>query len=171
MAVQAPSATVGDVPPPADALPGATIIEFNDFIQNAGLGKNRNPLADNPGKVEDLAVAFYRLNEDPKQSPNLQVDEGDDYSFLMDLLDDKRVLADCDLALALLRVMKVLSRKLSNRCNMEQEDIETIAKYLRNTESTSVTVRAPTPSSATLHEEGGRRGGCSWNPGTFALSD
>ena len=87
-------------------------------------------------------MAFYKLNEDPKQSPNLMVDDGDDYSFLMDLLDDKRVLTDCDLALALLRVMKVLSRKLSNRCNMEQEDIETISKYLRNTESTSVTVVA-----------------------------
>ena len=69
----------------------------------------RNPLADNPGKVEDLAVAFYKLNEDPKESPNLLVEEGDDYSFLMDLLDDKRVLTDCDLALALLRVMKVLT--------------------------------------------------------------
>ena len=58
---------------PAVALrPGATIAEFNDFIQHGGLGKNRSPLADNPGKVEDLAVAFYRLNEDPKESPNLQ---------------------------------------------------------------------------------------------------
>jgi hypothetical protein len=89
-----------------------------------------------------MAVAFYRLNEDPKESPNLMIEEGDDYSFLMDLLDDSRVHADSDLALALLRMMKVLSRKLSNRNNMEQEDIETIAKHLRNTESTSVTVRA-----------------------------
>jgi len=100
----------------------------------------RSPLADNPGKVEDLAVAFYRLNEDPNQSPNLQIEEGDDYSFLMDLLDDKRVLADPDLSLALLRVMKVLSRKLNNRNNLELEDIQTVAKYLRNTESSSVTV-------------------------------
>ena len=128
---------------PAVALrPGATIAEFNDFIQHGGLGKNRSPLADNPGKVEDLAVAFYRLNEDPKESPNLQVETGDDYSFLMDLLDDKRVLHDCDLALALLRMLKVLSRKLSNRNNMELEDIETVAKYLRSTESSSVSAEA-----------------------------
>ena len=85
-------------------------------------------------------MAFFKLNEDPKESPNLLIDEGDDYSFLMDLLDDSRVLTDCDLALALLRVVKVLSRKLNNRNNMEQEDIDTIAKYLRNTESTSVAV-------------------------------
>ena len=118
--------------------PGATIVDFNEFIQHAGLGKNKHPLQDNPGKVESMASAFYKLNEDPMESPNLQVEDGDDYSFLMDLLDDKRVLVDPDLALALLRMMKVLSRKLNNRNNMEQEDISTIAKYLRNPDSTSV---------------------------------
>ena len=157
------------------ARPGATIVEFNEFVQRAGLGKNRftlacarilhpldpmatrtkfrrcpsallthivihgrSALADNPGRVEDLAVAFYRLNEDPKVSPNLLVQAGDDYSFLMDLLDDQRAFSDVDLALSLLRMLKVLSRKESNRVNMEQEDVDTITKYIRHPESTSV---------------------------------
>ena len=98
----------------------------------------RSALADNPGRVEDLAVAFYRLNEDPKVSPNLLVQAGDDYSFLMDLLDDQRAFSDVDLALSLLRMLKVLSRKESNRVNMEQEDVDTITKYIRHPESTSV---------------------------------
>eukprot|EP00960_Hanusia_phi_P031669 749421-Hanusia_phi.AAC.4 len=119
----------------AKLKPGATLDKFNEAIKRGESGSHRNILVDNPGLVEDLAVEFYKYNENPKESPNLEVEDEDDCSFVMDCLDHDCCTDDADLALALLRMLKVLSRKYANRCNLESEDIRIIAKYLHNKDS------------------------------------
>jgi hypothetical protein len=111
-------------------IKGASLNEFNEFIEkgNAGNGK---AVADNPQGLQALADEFYKENVDPNTSPNFQLeDTSDDYSLLMDLLDDRRVEANPNLTLALLRMLKVLSRKAVNRSNVEEQDIVTIVKFL-----------------------------------------
>mmetsp|Transcript_33357 Transcript_33357/g.76284 ORF Transcript_33357/g.76284 Transcript_33357/m.76284 type:complete len:368 (+) Transcript_33357:58-1161(+) len=133
--------------PPAEAgegdgggglRPGATLDDFNAFIQKGSLGHNRHAMVDNPGKVEDLAVQFYTLNEDPKTSPNLEVEDFDDTAFLMDCLDDPKAQCDPDMALSLLRVLKVLSRKEANRETVESHDIKIILSFISRKDSLSV---------------------------------
>jgi hypothetical protein len=111
---------------------GASLNEFNEFIAkgNAGNGK---AVADNPQGLQVLADEFYKENVDPNTSPNFQLeDNADDYSLLMDLLNDRRVEANPTLTLSLLRMLKVLSRKAVNRSNVEEQDTATIVKFLQS---------------------------------------
>ena len=108
-----------------------TLKEFNDFVENGRTG-NCDVVADNPHGLEDLANEFYQENADPNTSPNFQLDDADDYSLLMDLLDDRRVESNPSLTLCLLRILKVLSRKAVNRANIEEEDVTTVTKYLQS---------------------------------------
>jgi hypothetical protein len=110
-------------------IKGATLGEFNSFVEKGNSGKH-SVAADNPQGLEAIANEFYQANSDPNSSPNFQLDDADDYSLLMDLLDDKRVESNTSLSLALLRMLKVLSRKEVNRTNLEDEDVTTITKYL-----------------------------------------
>mmetsp|Transcript_15305 Transcript_15305/g.38434 ORF Transcript_15305/g.38434 Transcript_15305/m.38434 type:complete len:353 (-) Transcript_15305:54-1112(-) len=118
----------------AEAAPkhprGATLEEFNDFIQSGGVGLNRSAVRDDPDKVQELAEDFYYLNEDPSTSPNLRIDDVDQYSFLMDCLDDGKTKSNPALSFALFRMLKVLSRKEVNRLAMEDGDMKTIVGYM-----------------------------------------
>jgi hypothetical protein len=88
--------------------------------------------------VEDLAIEFYKETEDPRNSPNLESEDGDDMSFLMDCLDDAKAQCDPDMAIALLRVLKVLSRKEVNREAVEGHEIKLLLGFLTRTDSLSV---------------------------------
>ena len=118
-------------------IKGATLKEFNEFVENGSKG-NRSVVADNPQGLEAIANEFHHANADPNASPNFQLDDADDYSLLMDLLDDRRVDANPSLSLALLRMLKVLSRKAVNRTNIEDQDIATITKYLQSPRTRSI---------------------------------
>uniref|UniRef100_A0A7S0VCG2 Protein HGH1 homolog n=1 Tax=Hemiselmis tepida TaxID=464990 RepID=A0A7S0VCG2_9CRYP len=117
---------------------GSTLDEFNAFIQSGGVGLNRSAIRDDPDKVQELAEDFYYLNEDPSTSPNLRVDDVDQYSFLMDCLDDARTKANPALSYALFRVLKVLSRKAHNRTALEDGDMKTVVHYMHKPKSSQV---------------------------------
>ena len=57
----------------AKLKPGATLDRFNEAVKRGESGAHGNILVDNPGLVEDLAIEFYKCNENPKESPNLEV--------------------------------------------------------------------------------------------------
>ena len=118
--------------------PGATLDEFNSFIESAGVGANKSAIRDDPERVRELAEDFYYLNEDPATSPNLRVDDIDEFSFLLDCLDNAKTKQNPGLSHALLRVLKVLSRKEHNRTALEPEDIKTIVSYMHKPKTQAI---------------------------------
>ncbi|KAJ4453798.1 hypothetical protein PAPYR_11634 [Paratrimastix pyriformis] len=89
-----------------------------------------------------MVATFAKQNDDPTNSPNFRSEERDDLSPLKSLIADARLLVHGDLALLLLRCLKILSRKLPNRQQFDPMTIRSVVMFLQNPPSIKVAAEA-----------------------------
>lgn len=96
-----------------------------------------------PGSVlVDALTKFVEQNEDPASSPNLQVAEADNFGPIVSVLRDPRTEENEALLLAVLKVLKILSRKYENRLNFGREGCEGAARVLKRVPNPEISAEA-----------------------------
>ena len=110
----------------------ADLGEVNAAIAKAGGSASRRQTEPLLGALR----AFVCANEDPKMSPNLQVDAADDLAPLIGVLAHPQIEDNEELLLHVLKAVKVLSRKYENRVDFGQAGCEATVRVLK---------RVPTP--------------------------
>jgi len=102
------------------------------------LKSHPNPIPDRRMKLLSMLSEFIAANENPHQSPNFKSNVPDRLEAFVTTMRDAAIVEDESLALAFLKVLKVLSRKHDNRMALGNEGIKVIMKFMINPKNTKI---------------------------------
>ena len=90
-----------------------------------------------PVKLANILGAFVSANEDASRSANFASQQPDDLDEVVELISNPTSMASDEIALRVLKTLKILSRKFENRVRLGEQIVPDLVRVLSETERSS----------------------------------